>query len=461
MAYRIRFPVLTLTLGVAFFLTLSQQSRAAKRAPDQAAKWQRWELSLKSSVTYTNPIQEAEVRVLLISPLGETNRVYGFWDGGKNWKVRFKPDFAGHWKFFTMCSDMANTGLHGQTGEFLCTAPVGDSAFAQHGPIQVARDQFHLEHADRTPFFWLSDTAWPVATKATLSEWRGYIKKRQAQKFNTTLWLLPATPAAKRKPFFIGHECITVNPDAFRELDSRIVEANRASLLNAIAPLWEIGDAKAASLPEDQAVLLLRYVLARWGAEDVVWLVGFESDSTGVQANRWQSIGRAVFNPVRHAPVILLPGESSWILDAFREERWVDILGMQTSSVVDADSLPWLLTGPLALERNKIPSRPLLSIAPAAESQPPVPGKTIDVEFSRRLLWWNALLTTPAGVTYASQNVADWQTASTKSPGWREALDLPGGNSVAALANAMASLNYWDLKPDSALLSQLPESATP
>ena len=54
-------------------------------------KWQRFELTLKSSVTYTNPIQEAEMRVLFVSPLGETNRVYGFWDGGKTWRVRFQP----------------------------------------------------------------------------------------------------------------------------------------------------------------------------------------------------------------------------------------------------------------------------------------------------------------------------------------------------------------------------------
>lgn len=460
MTYRIRFPILALTLGMAFLLIGLQQGLAAKRSPDQVPKWQRWELNLKSSVTYTNPIQETDLQVLLISPLGETNRAYGFWDGGKNWKARFKPGFAGRWKFFTLCSDTANAGLHGQSGEFLCTAPVGDSIFAQHGPIQVSREQRHLEHSDRTPFFWLGDAAWQVAASTTLSEWRGYLKKRQAQKINATLWLLPATTAAKRKPFFTGRDCITINPDAFRELDTKIIEANRAGLLNAIAPLWEISDNETTRLPEDQAIHLLRYAVGRWGAEDVAWLIGFESDSTGAQAKRWQSIGRAVFNPVHHAPVILYPGESSWVFDAFRAERWVDILGISTSTVLDENSLPWLLSGPPAQERTKTPSRPLLSIAPAAESQPPVAGKSIDAEFSRRLLWWNTLLTTPAGVTYAAQDIATWQNTPTK-PDWRAVLNLPGANAITALANAMPSFDYWELQPDPVLLTSAPNTATP
>ena len=47
-----------------------------------------------------------------------------------------------------------------------------------------------------------------------------------------------------------------------------------------------------------------------WDADQVAWIVAFEADNTGSQAARWQRIGRAVFNPVSHAPVILLPGES-------------------------------------------------------------------------------------------------------------------------------------------------------
>lgn len=433
-------------LGLLIFLTANPL--IAKETVGRVPKWQRWELTLKSSVTYAHPLAEAELRVLLVSPLGETNRVYGFWDGGREWKVRFKPGFPGRWRYYTMCSDQANAGLHGRSGEFLCTAPEGGSRFQQHGPVAVARTQQHLEHADRTPFFWLGDAAWQAAMKSPPADWQEYVKLRAVQKFNVVNWQLAAAPPDGKTTFFDAAENLTVNPAAFRQLDAKIVAANQAGLLNAIAPLWEIG--RSETLSEAQAIQLLRYVVARWGAEDVAWLVAFESDSTGAQARRWQSIGRAVFAPITHAPVVLLPGESFWVCDAFRRERWVDILGVQTSSVRDENLLPWLLSGPLAQERSKEPVKPLITIAPPVEGKIFGLAGAIDGEFARRQLWWNALLNTPAGVNYAAKDVADWNISPFKREGaepWREAMDLPGASAIAPLADGLATKEFWKLRP--------------
>jgi hypothetical protein len=451
MASRTRKYFLLVRISFVLAALLSfQLVQAARPAPERVPKWQRWELTLKSSVSYENPVQDAEVRVLFVSPLGETNRVYGFWDGSKTWKVRFKPGFPGRWKYFTMCSDTANSGLHGQSGEFLCTAAEGDSRLAAHGPVSVARDQQHLEHADRTPFFWLGDAAWAAALKATPGDWKDYLQQRAKQKFNTVQWRVLAPEDTGKSKLFTGTERIAVNPEAFRQLDAKVVAANQVGLLNAIAPLWEIGPESAAPLPEDQAIILFRYMVARWGADDVAWIVAFECDSSGAQAKRWQNIGRAVFNYVNHAPVILLPGESLWTLDAFRHERWVDILGIQTTTVVDENSLPWLLSGPLASERSKIPLRPLLAIVPPGESRDgELPG-TIQGEFARRLLWWNALLNTPAGVSYSAAAVANWDESgrtNNATQSWREALVLPGAQAIAPLAAGVGQREFWKLRP--------------
>src|SRR5205085_9087038 len=88
------------------------------------------------------------------------NEVYGFWDGGRTWRVRFRPDVAGQWTFRTRCSDLANRGLHGQSGQFICTAAGTTTRFSQHGPVRVARDRRHFEHADGTAFVWLADSVW-------------------------------------------------------------------------------------------------------------------------------------------------------------------------------------------------------------------------------------------------------------------------------------------------------------
>ena len=421
------------------------------------SKWQRAEITLKSSVSYTNALQQAEVRALFVSPLGETNRVYGFWDGGKTWRVRFKPTFPGRWKYYTMCSDTANRGLNGQSGEFDCTAAKGDSSFAKHGPIQVARDQQHLEHADRTPFLWLGDTAWLAAAKSSASEWEHYTQTRAAQKFNVTTWRLLAGKQDAKAAAFTGRERVTVNLDFAKQLDAKIETANRAGLLNAIAPLWEIGDTTEAAIPEDQAIALMRYAVARWGADDVAWVVAFECDSTGAQAARWQRIGRAVFNAVSHAPVVLLPGESLWALDGFRQERWANIFGIQTSTTTDDASLAWLLNGPVSSERVKTPLRPIITINPPLEGAMSNGAvRDVNADLSRRLMWWSLLLNTPAGVSYAARDVSEWNTilrAGDASQPWRQALALPGATAIAPMADCFAAKEFWRLEPSAKSLA--------
>ncbi len=459
---RSQFTLLWLGLGAWLSAAPLPTHGAQPPADPVVPKWQRWELQLRSSVTYTNPAAQVQLRIRLTSPLGETHHLAGFWDGGLVWRARFKPGFPGRWQYRTICSDTANDGLHGRTGAFLCSAPADTTVFARHGPIQVARDGQHLEHADHTPFFWLGDAAWAAAERAGFAEWSAYLNARRRQKFNVTLWRLPATHGPEQTPLFDTTAGFLPNPAAFRELERKVVAANQANLLNAVVPLWEIGPRPGPELPEAHAVSLLRYVLARWGADDVVWLVAFDCDSSGRAARRWQNICRQVFNSIDHAPVILLPGESFWVYDGFRSEPWVAGFGFQISSVTDANSLPWLLGGPPAQERSKLPAHPLLSIIPPMADPAPAAGQTVSFEFARRLLWWNALLITPAGVTYATRAVSEWNTNPARGSTWQQALAGPEIQAFAALSDVMAGTDFWELQPSpTPLLAAVTPAALP
>src|SRR5262245_34381870 len=95
-------------------------------AADSIPRWSRFERTLESSAKYENPVQEASLTAWFISPGGQTNKVYGFWDGGTTWRVRFAPNQTGKWTWRTECSDAKNSGLHQQSGEFTCAAPAGE-----------------------------------------------------------------------------------------------------------------------------------------------------------------------------------------------------------------------------------------------------------------------------------------------------------------------------------------------
>src|SRR5882724_8750659 len=159
------------------FAVLALSASGSQSLP-VVSKWGRFEHSFQSSLTYSNALQDATLTVVFMSPLGETNQVYGFWDGGQTWLVRFSPNLAGRWSFKSGCSDKANKGLNNQSGEFVCTAAIAASRFTRYKQIHIAADHRHFEHADGTPFFWLADSVWNGARISTIKDWKLYANVR-------------------------------------------------------------------------------------------------------------------------------------------------------------------------------------------------------------------------------------------------------------------------------------------
>ena len=436
-------------------------------------KWGRFEQSFRSSFLYPNALQDASLSVVFTSPLGETNHVDGFWDGGRTWRVRFSPDQAGRWKFQTTCSDAGNTNLHHQSGEFLCTAATGLTRFHRHGQVRVALDRRHLEHRDGTPFFWLADTVWNGARAAETKDWQLYAGVRASHGFTVAQWAVAPGDDLKKDSAYSGFpERIAINPDFFQRLDARLQVLSQAGILNAIVPLLELPSQKnvAPPLPDDQAELLVRYVVARWGADPVAWLLAFEGDSAAKNAGRWKRIGQAVFASRAHAPVILFPGETHWLLDEFRDQKWVDAFGYQSVTDVTEDAVKWTITGPFAAEWQKEPVRPLIPFTPCENGLAAQSSKRFSSDEVRRAAYWSLLMTPPAGISYAGQGVVNWdptvglkdgQPDAADLPMWRKALFMPAGKQMSFLAKFINSVDFWKLRPEQKAVASQPGQESP
>jgi hypothetical protein len=436
-------------------------------------KWGRFEQVFKSSVVYSNAVQDASLTVQFTSPLGDTIEADGFWDGGKTWRVRFSPDQPGEWKFKTTCSDTANFGLHNLSGKFICTAATGPTRFHKHGQVRVSRDQRHLEHADGTPFFWLADTVWNGARVSELKEWDFYVETRAYQHFSVAQWAVAPGEDVKKQPAYTGFpERIAINPDFFKRLDAKLNVLSQAGILSAIVPLMELQSQTnaATALADDQAELLVRYVVARWGADPVAWLVAFESDSSAKNVGRWKRIGQSVFGSRPHAPVVLFPGETQWVFDEFRDQKWVDVFGYQGITDVTDDALKWTFTGPFAAEWKKEPARPLIPFVPYENGAVPHSTKRFSSDDVRQAIYWSLLMTPPAGVSYGAQGVVDWdasvepQAEKTKGadlPLWRKAMFMPAAKQMSNLARFMNSIDFWRLRPDPKAIAKQPGETSP
>ncbi len=484
----------------------------------EAPKWGMFETAFKSAIDYDNPLGDVTLTVVFTSPLGDTHTVYGFWDGGKNWRVRFSPDFPGKWRFRTVCSDAANNSLNDVTGEFVCIAAENQSAFTRRGPVQVARDHRHLEYADHSSFFWLADNAGPGALWSTPAQWNFYAQVRAQENFTAAQWIAsPGSDAAQRSAFS-GSNQIKINLDFFKAMDAKVAALNRAGILNVIVPFAETGvpganatashdnaltnigsnatfsvtasgntlayqwmlkpvvtnaaaspdsqsiqatnatfsvtasgsapftyqwyfngaATNAAALPDSQTIILLRYMVARWGANDVAWLLPCGDG----QAERWKKIGRAVFGGLSHAPVILEPGGTFSTAEAFRNERWVDIFGYQNVRDVTED---W----------KKYPPRPYINFTAAYENEPAGPGQPrVGADDLRHTAGWSLLATPTSGIGYGAHGVWNWDTTTnTPTPdtqplaAWQIDLYLAGAKQLGTLAGIFKTIDFGGLRP--------------
>ncbi|MBM3838539.1 MAG: DUF4038 domain-containing protein [Verrucomicrobia bacterium] len=441
------------------------------------SKWDRFERSFTSRRTYPNPIQDAELRVVFTSPSGQSRLIYGFWDGSQTWKVRFAPNELGKWYYSTSCSNSNDDGLHRQTGAFLCIAPNGRTRFDQHGPVRVARDGRHLEHEDGTPFFWLADTAWNGALLSTPAEWDHYLRERRRQQFTAVQWVATqwrASPTGDResRAAFADSDRIAVNPEFFRQLDAKADAVNRAGLLNVPVLLWAIGGGARPqinpgyALQEDQAILLARYMIARWGANDVIWILPGDGDYRGPRAERWKRIGRASFGEEPHAPVVLHPGGMQWVLNEFLAEKWLDIHGYQSGHGDDERTLRWIFEGPPATDWKKEPARPFINLEPPYENHLAYQSQTRIAPLTvRRAIYWSLLNAPTAGVSYGGHGVWGWDDGA-KPPmdhprtgvplPWQKALLMPAAEQMAHVATFFNSIDFWRLRPAPEVLASQP-----
>ncbi|MBK8030064.1 MAG: DUF4038 domain-containing protein [Chloroflexi bacterium] len=399
--------------------------------------------------------------------------VDAFWDGGRTFHVRFMPDQIGAWHYECASTD---AGLNAQRGAFVCEPNDGATRFDRHGAVQVSDNRRYLAHADGTPFFWLADTCWNGPLRATSDEWAEYLNARIDQGFNTVQWVATQWISAPDGDLtgalpFEGHERISVKPDVFQRLDAKQDSLNAAGLLSVPVLLWaaEWGDPTVMAinpgltLPEDQAILLARYMVARWGANHVCWILPGDGNYLGVKADRWRRIGRAVFDGAPHAPVTLHPNGLSWYGSDFRHEDWLDFLGYQSCHFGDPDSLAWIVRGAPASDWTAEPARPIINLEPNYEYHLDIADRSRRFEAYdvRRAMYWSLLVSPMAGVTYGGHGVWGWDDGTAPPVAhemsgiplhWRQALHMPGAEQMRHLLACFTSANWWQLQPDPALV---------
>ncbi len=440
-------------------------------AMNETPQWTVFEAALEAQRDRQNALWDVRVDVEFVGPSGQRRTVEAFWDGGRTWRVRFCPDAPGEWNWQSACSDQNDAGLNGQGGSFQCVPYDGHNAVYRGGPVRLSGDRRHFVHADGTPFFWLSDTAWNGALKSRQQDWERYLRTRREQEFTVvqfvcTHWRGGSTDR-EGETAFTGQERIHVNVEFFQRLDRKVWAVNENGLVVAPVMLWAYTeDDPGQALPEESAVRVLQYMVARWGACQVVWIVGGDGHYQGEKSERWKRIGRQVFGQRHDRLVTMHPCGQSWVADEFRGEPWFDFVGYQSGHGDSPDHLRWLAMGPPATDWLTEPARPIVNLEPNYEAFPAYYGKRpfTDREV-RRAAYWSLLVSPPAGLSFGHNAIWVWAEGPALPEGhegigtvgpWHEGLDTPGIRSMTVMRRFLDELPWWRLRPAPELLARQP-----
>jgi hypothetical protein len=304
---------------------------AAETARSQTSHlWEKRELVFTSQNSFANPYTDATMWVDLDGP-GFHKRVYGFWNGGKEFCVRVVATAPGTWRWRSG-SEPHDAGLAGKEGAFDAVEWSEEEKREnplRRGFLRASANLHALETADSEPFFVLGDTWYSAGTNrfrwydddrqrpiGPQAGFKDYVRFRKAQGYNwinmiaafpnwetdglpwhivmkdgTTIrsaWLEFGTGSAKNmdneggRPFLFpgkvpGYENVfadvdRVNPEYFKFIDRKIDYLNA----NGFVPFIEVSRRDASevwkkyySWPESYA-RFIQYVWARYQANNTV-----------------------------------------------------------------------------------------------------------------------------------------------------------------------------------------------
>ena len=407
--------------------------------------------------------------------------VDGYWRGGKEWSVRFALPLAGRWHWQTLSPD---AGLSGKRGQL----DIGEATEAQvnanpnyRGHLQVSKSGRHLAYADNTPFLWLGDTNWNLnSLRAGLevgshgSPFYRYLADRKAKKFTLIqtqfFEIIDANEGGYPFPNNINDsgDWSLLNPAHFAKLDTRVQAIWDAGFAIAAHPTWLV-HVPASKTTVADAKVISRYLLARYGAYNLLWSLsgeyqyGYDNGKYTWETADWKSLGRFVqsHNAYRHPVTIHPSSQTAWKKFAigageqsssgeFHTQNWLDINIQQTGH---QEKTLKNIPKRLLQDYQKIPIRPSIHAEGWYENH----DRYGDPPTAAQLRWklWATFLSGGAGYTYGAVGVWPFYNPDVdKKPPlrwnettWHEGILAPGSEDIGRVSDILSKLAWWALEP--------------
>jgi len=430
------------------------------------------ELTFTAEKPSADPFNTIDLDVSFTAPSGKVVRVPAFWNGGKTWRARYASPEIGAHSYVTSCTAHDDQGLHQVTGKVEVVPYKGDNPLYRHGPIRVARDRRHFEHADGTPFFWLGDTWWMGLCERLKwpDEVRTLAEDRKTKGFTViqiVAGLYPDMPAfdprgRNESGFPWVEDYSRIRPEYFDRADLRLAYLADQGFVPCVVMAWGY---HLPWLGVEKMKKHVRYVIARYGALPVVWCMAGEVNlpyylekgfpgGGGPQTKAWEDVIRYArawngFDRLMTVHPTGIQPLSGRLL--YRDQSLLDFDMLQTGH-----GMREVLAPTIRAVRASYEAKPAMPVINGEVCYEALSGR-IPAEISR-LMFWTGMLSGTAGHTYGANGI--WQLNRRDQPygksphggtygpiPWDDAMRLPGSRQLGLAKQLLEHYPWQRLEP--------------
>ena len=294
-------------------LLISTISCQSEKPAVSVAQWTTHEITLESAQTFDNPYTDVDLYARFVSSQGDTLLRPGFWYEGSKWKVRFAPPAANETYTWETYTSAEVKGLSGQQGKISSVAYTGNNELLKKGFLTMSPGKRNVVHQDGSPFLVIGDTPWALPFRGTQKTVTAYAQNRQSKGYNAALLMsiqpdrLAEGPDSRVEDYGFGKAFFDLkdkhvnrmNPAYFQTLDTLIGILHDHEIVPVLQPIfqgfgWKGQDAFGRSTQPEEYVRYTKYLLARYGAMPVIYLISADGmgkepgmKETGEMLARW------------------------------------------------------------------------------------------------------------------------------------------------------------------------------
>lgn len=355
--------------------------------------------------------------------------------------------------------------------------------------LSISPNHRHFVDQSGTPVFWLGDTAWNGALKASEADWIRYLDVRASQGFNVIQFVLNAWRGADQplhgRIYDVVDGRVVENESALTQMDAYIQAIVDRGMVPAPVMFWTNnnepyhqaedwmqGGAVNPYFDEASMVEMGRLMVDRWQHLQPLWMLGGDGDYLGRQfADLWRRVGRGIFADHPEALVTTHPCGVTWVGDLYADEPWYSFVGVQSGHGTAEYDLRFLTQGPYSTRWSEI-EKPFVNLEPNYEGaksyQTGVPHTAYTV---RRAAYWSLLAAPVAGITYGTTSIWAWlQTDGEAAEGhgdgwkggpWSDWLESEGIEDMSLMKTIFEALPWTKLQPADYLMKHQPGFKNP